>query len=98
MFQEIHLVSVSGHCIHFAFKICQNVAGISKNIFVFSIYILLCLTKNCKPARPPSAHCTILLYRPLYEFNGKWRQARLLTQARKLTKFFANQGGKLAYD
>ena len=33
---QIHIISVSGHFIHFIFKICQNFVGIIKNIFKFS--------------------------------------------------------------
>ena len=42
-----------------------------------------------------SAHWTILLYRPLYEFRGNWRQARLLTQARNLLSFLPSTVGSL---
>ena len=29
-FQQIHIISVSGHCMRLVLKICQTVAGISK--------------------------------------------------------------------
>ena len=35
-FHQIHLINVSGHCMHFIFKICQSVPGISITKYLVS--------------------------------------------------------------
>ena len=52
-FQQIHMTSISGHCIHFSFKICQTVACISQynEIFWYNFWRNFChLAQPCATA------------------------------------------------